>query len=143
MKSRINFKVIALIALVGAALAAPVLAQPGPGMGGGWGGGPCMQGGGMRNGAGVGPGARPGWGNKGGRMMMANQDNVRGWTLLTPEERTSFQNRMRNVETYDECIQVQTEHRGMVEVRAKEKGVNLMTPMRNMCDNLKARGAIQ
>ena len=143
MKSIMNVKVIALIALVGAALAAPVLAQPGPGMGGGWGGGPCMQGGGMRNGAGVGPGARAGWGNKGGRMMMANQDNVRGWALLTPEERTSFQNRMRNVETYDECIQVQTEHRGMVEVRAKEKGVNLMTPMRNMCDNLKARGAIQ
>ena len=143
MKSRINFTVSALIALVGAALAAPVLAHPGPGMGGGWGGGPCMQGGGMRNGAGVGPGARAGWGNKGGRMMMANQDNVRGWTLLTPEERTSFQNRMRNVETYDECVQIQTEHRGMVEVRAKEKGVNLMTPMRNMCDNLKARGAIQ
>ncbi len=143
MKSIMNVKVIALIALVGAALAAPVLAQPGPGMGGGWGGGPCMQGGGIRNGAGVGPGARAGWGNKGGRMMMANQDNVRGWTLLTPEERTSFQNRMRNVETYDECVQIQTEHRGMVEVRAKEKGVNLMTPMRNMCDNLKARGAIQ
>ena len=143
MKSTMNVKVIALIALVGAALAAPVLAQPGPGMGGGWGGGPCMQGGGIRNGAGVGPGARAGWGNKGGRMMMANQDNVRGWTLLTPEERTSFQNRMRNVESYDECVQIQTEHRGMVEVRAKEKGVNLMTPMRNMCDNLKARGAIQ
>ena len=143
MKSTMNVKVIALIALVGAALAAPVLAQPGPGMGGGWGGGPCMQGGGMSNGAGVGPGARAGWGNKGGRMMMANQDNVRGWTLLTPEERTSFQNRMRNVESYDECVQIQTEHRGMVEVRAKEKGVNLMTPMRNMCDNLKARGAIQ
>ena len=143
MKSIMNVKVIALIALVGAALAAPVLAQPGPGMGGGWGGGPCMQGGGMRNGEGVGPGARAGWGNKGGRMMMANQDNVRGWTLLTPEERTSFQNRMRNVESYDECVQIQTEHRGMVEVRAKEKGVNLMTPMRNMCDNLKARGAIQ
>lgn len=143
MKSIMNVKVIALIALVGAALAAPVLAQPGPGMGGGWGGGPCMQGGGMRNGAGVGPGARAGWGNKGGRMMMASQDNVRGWTLLTPEERTSFQNRMRNVETYDECVQIQTEHRGMVEVRAKEKGVNLMTPMRNMCDNLKARGVIQ
>ena len=138
-----NFRSIALITLIGAALAAPVLAQPGSGMGGGWGGAPCMQGGGMRNGAGMGPGARAGWGNKGGRMMMANQDNVRGWSLLTPEERTSFQNRMRNVETYDECIQVQTEHRGMVEVRAKEKGINLMTPMRNMCDNLKARGAIQ
>ena len=97
----------------------------------------------MRNGGGMGPGAGAGWGNKGGRMMKANQNNVRGWTLLTQEERTSFQNRMRNVETYDECVQVQTEHRGMVEVRAKEKGVNLMIPMRNMCDNLKARGAIQ
>ena len=143
MKSIMNFKVIALIALVGAAVAAPVLAQPGPGMGGGWGGGPCMQGSGMRNGAGMGPGARAGSGNKGGRMMMANQDNVRGWTLLTSEERTSFQNRMRNVETYEECVQIQTEHRGMVEVRAKEQGVNLMTPMRNMCDHLKVRGAIK
>ena len=143
MKSTITFRSIALIALVGAALAAPVLAQPGPGMGGGWGGGPCMQGGGMRNGAGMGPGARAAWGNRGGRGMMANQDNMRGWTLLTPEEQTSFQNQMRKVETYDECVQVQTEHRGMVEVRAKEKGVNLMVPRQNFCDNLKARGAIK
>ncbi len=143
MKSTMTFKSIALIALVGAALAAPVLAQPGPGMGGGWGGGPCMQGGGMRNGAGMGPGARSGGGNKGGRGMMANQDTVRGWTLLTPDERTTYQNQMRKIETYDECIKVQTEHRGMVEVRAKEQGVNLMTPRQNMCDNMKARGWIQ
>ena len=143
MKSTMTFKSIALIALVGAALAAPVLAQPGPGMGGGWGGGPCMQGGGMRNGAGAGPGARAGWGNKGGRGMMANQDTVRGWTLLSPEERTTYQNQMRKVETFDECIKVQTEHRGMVEVRAKEQGVNLMTPRQNMCDNMKARGWIE
>ena len=142
MKSTMNFKSIALIALVGAALAAPVLAQPGPGMGGGWGGGPCMQGGGMRNGAGMGPGARAGGGNKGGRSMMFNQDTVRGWTLLTPEERTSFQNQMREVKTYEQCVKVQTEHRGMVEVRAKEQGVNLMIPRQNFCDNLKARGAI-
>lgn len=111
-------KSIALIALIGAALATQVLAQPGPGMGGGW-------------------------GNKGGRGMMASQDNVRGWTLLTPEERVSFQNQMRKVETYDECVQIQTEHRGKVEVRAKEKGVELMTPRQNFCDNLKARGAIK
>ena len=142
MKSTMNFKSIALIALVGAALAAPVLAQPGPGKGGGWGGGPCMQGGGMRNGAGMGPGARAGAGNKGGRGMMFNQDTVRGWTLLTPEERTSFQNQMREVKTYEQCVKVQTEHRGMVEVRAKEQGVNLMIPRQNLCDNLKARGAI-
>lgn len=145
MKSTMNFRLIAVIALIGAALAAPVLAQQGPGAGGAWGGGPCMQGqgGGMRNGAGMGPGARGGWNNKGGRAaMMANQNTVRGWNLLTPEERTAFQAKMRSVKTYDECVQVQTEHRGMVEVRAKEQGVNLMTPRQNMCDNLKARGAI-
>ena len=76
-------------------------------------------------------------------MMMYDQDYARGWTLLTPEERTSFQNKMRNVQTYDECVQVQTEHRGMVEVRAKEQGVNLMVPRQNMCENLKARGALK
>ena len=144
MKSTMNFKLGALITLVSAVLAAPVLAQQGPGAGGGWGGGPCMQGSGARNGAGMGPGARAGRGNKGGgAAMMANQNSVRGWNLLTPEERTAFQTRMRSVQTYDECVQVQTEHLGMVEVRAKEQGVNLMTPMRNMCDNLKARGAIK
>ena len=59
MKSTMNFKSIVLISLVGAALAAPVLAQPGPGMGGG----PCMQGSGMRNGAGMGPGGELEWMN--------------------------------------------------------------------------------
>ena len=143
MKSTMTFKSIALITLIGAALAAPVLAQQGPGAGGGWGGGPCMQGSGMRNGAGMGPGARAGRGNRGGGAMMFDQSTVRGWTLLTPEERTAFQNRMHSVQTYDECVQVQTEHRGLVEVRAKEKGANLMTPRRDMCEMLKARGAIK
>lgn len=146
MKSTISLRMIGLVALLGAALAAPVLAQPGRGMGGmggGWGGGPCMQnagpGGGMWNGAGMGPGAR---GGRGGRAMMANQNLTRGWTLMTQEERTAFQIRMREVKTFDECVQAQTEHRGLIEVRARDKGVNLMTPRMNACENLKARGLI-
>ncbi len=135
--STMTFKSITLIALLGAALVAPVLAQPGPGMGGGWGGGPCMQNAGP--GAGMGPGANGGR----GRGMKYSQNNTRGWALMTPEERTAFQTRMREVKTYDECIQVQTEHRGLVEVRAKEQGVNLMAPRQNACENLKARGLIK
>lgn len=148
MKTTMTFKSITMITLLGTALAAPVLAQPGFGMGGGggrgggWGGGPCMQnagpGAGMGSGAGMGPGARSGRGR-----MMFNQNNTRGWTLMTPEERTAFQSSMREVKTYDECVQTQTQHRGLMEVRAKEKGVALMAPRQNVCENLQARGLIK
>ena len=138
MKTSMTIKSIALITLLGAAFAAPVLAQGGPGMGYGMGGGPCVQNGGAgAGGQGMGPGGR------GGRAMRYNQDNTRGWTLMTADERTAFQKQMREVKTYDECVALQTEHRGAMEVRAKEKGVTLQTPRRNVCDNLQARGLIK
>lgn len=133
MKTIMTFKSITLIALLGGAMALPVQAQPGPGMGGGMGGGMGMQ----NAGSSAGMGAR-----MGGRGMNFNQNNTRGWTLMTPEERTAFQIKMREVKTYDECVQVQTEHRGAMEVRAKDKGLSLPTPRRNACDNMKARGLI-
>ena len=139
------------VALLGAALASPAMAQMGMG-GGGWGGGPGMQGamggtGGQGGWYGMGPGG--GRGMQGmrrggmGRGMMANQNGTRGWQLMTPEERTAQQVKMRAVKTYDECKAVQTEHRSTMEARAKEKGVSLFTPRGSACDNLKARGLIQ
>jgi hypothetical protein len=139
MKNSMTLKSITLITLLAAALAAPVLAQGGPGMGGGMGGGP-----GMQNGA-AGTGA-PGMGNcggRGGRGMGFNQNNTRGWTLMSAEERTAFQSQMREVKTFDECVALQTEHRGAMEVRAKEKGVTLQVPRRNACETMKARGMIK
>ena len=138
MKTSMTFKSITLITLLGAALAAPVLAQGGPGMGRGMGGGPCVQ-----NGAPGAGGQGMGPGRSGGRGMMYNQNNTRGWTLMTPEERTTFQKQMREVKTYDECVALQSDHRGAMEVRAKEQGVTLQTPRRNACENLKARGLIK
>lgn len=136
MKTSTNLKSMALITLLGALLAAPVMAQGGAGMGGG----PGMQN--SANGmAGGGRGMGP-CGRGGGRGMAYSQGNVRGWELMTPEERTTFQKQMRAVRTYDECVAVQTEHRGAMEVRAKEKGVTLLAPRQNACDRLKARGVI-
>ena len=140
MKTSMTFKSITLVALLGVALASPVLAQGGMGMGmgGGMGGGPGMQNGGTAN---WGPGT--GYGGHGGRGMRFNQSNAaRGWTLMTPEERTAFQIKMRAVKTYDECKLTQAEHRSVMETRAKDKGVSLMAPRQNACDNLKARGLI-
>ena len=152
MKNGLTMKRMIQVVLLGAALASPAMAQMGPGVGGnyggGWGGGPGMQGGGW----GMGPGGRgmhggmhgmQGMGRGGmGPGMMAQQNVARGWQLMTPEERTAQQTKMRAVKTYDECKTVQTEHRTVMEARAKEKGLTLMSPRGNRCDMLKARGLI-
>lgn len=121
-----SIKIIGAIAVIGAAIAVPVLAQPGPGMG--W--GPGMGGMGMQNG---GPGADH-MGRGGPAMAAAN--------LMTPEERTAYQVKMRAVKTYDECKLVQQEQHQTIETRAKEKGITLPTPRMNRCDRMKARGLI-
>ncbi len=136
MKNTMNFKRMALVALLGAAASATLWAQPGAGMGGGMGGGMGMQQGMMPN---AGPGAMP----MGPGGMRFSQNNTRGWTLMTAEERTAFQRKMREVKTYDECVQVQAEHRGAMEMRAKEQGLTLPTPRRNACESMKARGLIK
>jgi len=162
MRNTLIIKRFVQVALLGAVLAVPAMAQPGPGAGwgGGWCGGPGMQRG--MGGPGAGNGMGPGGGRGmygGGRGMgygmaqgpgaqaaqgtAAGQNITRGWELMTPQERTEQQTQMRAVKTYDECVAVQTEHRGKLETRAKEKGLTLISPRVSPCDSLKARGAIQ
>ncbi len=126
MKTTMTLKRFAMLVVLGSALAVPALAQSGPGAGGGgMGGGPCMQGGGAGGG------------------MRFNQKNTPGWQLMTQEERTEMQGKMRTLKTYDECKQLQTEHRALMEARAKEKGVTLREPRQNGCDRMKAKGLVQ
>lgn len=126
MKTTMNFRSIALIAALGAALTLPLLAEAGPGMGGGMGGG------------GMGPGAGPG--AHGGRGMRFNQNNTAGWTLMSADERSAMQTRMHAVKTVEECQVLQTEHRGLMETRAKEKGMTLPAPRQDGCQRMQARG---
>ena len=126
MKTTMTLKRFAMLVVLGSALAVPALAQSGQGAGGGgMGGGPCMQGGGAGSG------------------MRFNQKNTPGWQLMTQEERTEMQGKMRTLKTYDECKQLQTEHRALMEARAKEKGVTLREPRQNGCDRMKAKGLVQ
>jgi hypothetical protein len=151
MRNTLIVKRLVQALVLGAALATTAMAQSGPGPGAG-GNGPGMQRGGngpCGGGMGMGPGGGRGMGygmNRGGgrgRAAATGQNVTRGWELMTPQERTEQQNRMRAAKTYDECVAVQTQHRGILEVRAKEKGLTLVVPPANACDNLKARGAIQ
>jgi len=72
-----------------------------------------------------------------------NADNVPGWTLMTPEERTANQQKMWSFKTYDECKAYQDEHHKTMEARAKEQGKTLAAPRANACDAMKARGILK
>ena len=142
-----TLKNLTLIALFGAVLAAPAMAQQGQGMGQGMGQGPGMQnsapGQGMGPGMGFG-GGRGGKGNRGGRQgMRFNQNTTPGWALMTQQEQTDHRIKMRATKTFDECTALQTEHRSVMESRAKEKGVQLRAPRRNVCESWKAQGVIK
>lgn len=115
---------MAMIALLGTALAAPVFSQPGQGMGG-------MGMGGMGMG-GMGPG-------KAGRVAL-NQGNTPGWSLMSAEERTAHRDKMWSFKTYDECKAYQAEHHKAMEAKAKDQGKTLPTPRANACDRMKAQG---
>lgn len=112
---------LTMMLLLGAVLATPSFAQPGPGMGGGQGMGP---------GGGQGMGMRFGF----------NKDNTPGWSLMTPAERAAHRDKMLASKTYDECQAVQTEHHQAMKARAKEKGVSLPAPRQIGCDRMQARG---
>jgi len=116
-----------LFALLGASLGVPSFAQPGPGMGGGPGGMSSM-----------GPGGGQGQGQ--GMRFAFDQDNTRGWSLMTTEERTAYHDKMLAAKTLDECKAIQVEHHQAMEARAKEKGTTLMAPRQNACDRMQARG---
>lgn len=89
--------------------------------------------------------AQPGMGGPGGGWngWIWNSGNVAGWQLMTPEERTAHQNKMRSMTSYDECIAYVGQERQLMEQRAKEQGATLPAPRANACDQMKARGLIK
>lgn len=72
-----------------------------------------------------------------------NQDNVPGWTLMSPAERTAHREKMLSIKTFDDCKAYSAEHQQLIDGRAKEKGVTLRGPRYNACDRMKARGMIR
>ena len=72
-----------------------------------------------------------------------NQDNVRGWQIMTPEERTAHQEKMWSFKTCEECKASQEQHHKQMEARAKEQGKTLVAPRYNACDQMKAQGLFE
>jgi len=126
-----------VVASLGLGIAvATAYANPGQ-MGGGM--GPQSKGGmqhgtqgGMQHGAqgGMQHGAKGGMqhGTQGGTQhggMGGGAEHGAGQQLMTPEERTALQEKMRNAKTPEERQQIATATRTEMEKRAKEKGITL------------------
>lgn len=114
--------VAALVLASGAALAQPASAP-----GGGPGPAASMPRGGMGPG-GMGP----------GRMMGPRYGNgvTPGWTMMKPDERAAHRKAMSEAKTYDECVAVRDQHREAMQARAKERGVAMPGPRRDVCAGL-------
>ncbi len=87
---------------------------------------------GMGMGKGMGPGSQR------GPMGRWGSDNTPGWSMMTPQERTEHQTRMRSMTNYDECKAYQAQHHEQMVARAKERGAKpLAAPRRDPCAGLK------
>ena len=71
---------------------------------------------------------------------LAADEPIYGSQLMTQQERIEHRNKLRAAKTVEERDQVRLQHHEEMQLRAKEKGVNLMAPRGNRCDMLKARG---
>jgi hypothetical protein len=120
-RTEMKTRVATMLALLALGISAnTAVAQPSPGMGQGMG-------------AGMGPGAR--WN--------MTQGNTPGYALMTPQERTAHQAKMRSMKTYDECKSYIDQHHAMMESRAKEKGKKLMVMRTDPCGDMKAMGRVK
>jgi hypothetical protein len=50
---------------------------------------------------------------------------IYGWQLMTPQERATYQNKMRSLKTQQEREQFRLEHHRLMQQRAQERGLTL------------------
>lgn len=140
MKTSMTIKMLVLSGIASVALVLPVYAQQGSGGCAVASSTSCQNAGVNGTGAGM-KGMKGTRGMGGGNGMRGGRGVARD--LVTPDERAAHQAKMLNVKTYDECVATQTEFRGVMEVRAREKGVTLPSPRQNRCDIMRNRGLLK
>ncbi len=86
---------------------------------------------GYGSGKGPGMGMGPGFGS----------DNTRGWSMMSPEERSEHRDRMMSFKSYEECVAYLEQHHKRMEARAGERGSAMPgMPVQNMCERMKQAG---
>lgn len=82
--------------------------------------------------AGAGPGG------KGHTGMRMGPNNTTGWAHMTKQERMEHQEKMRSMQSHDECTAYVEQHHAMMVERAKEKGRSMPAkPRQDPCAAMK------
>ncbi len=58
-------------------------------------------------------------------MEQAQEGEIYGWQLMSPEEQTDYQAKMRSLNTQEERNMLREEHHNQMQERAREKGLSL------------------
>ncbi|MCU0921047.1 MAG: hypothetical protein MUF16_12035 [Burkholderiaceae bacterium] len=83
-----------------------------------------------------GMGMGPGMGR--GRGGMYGPDYSPGWSMMTPDERSQHQAKMRSMTNYDECKTYMAQQHEQMAARAKAQGAQMPAqPRRDGCAGLK------
>lgn len=72
-----------------------------------------------------------------------DQCNTYGWQLMTPEERKEHQAKLAGFTAYSDCKEYLDTRRREMEVRAREKGIELAVMEQNPCDEMKGKGILK
>nr|WP_252393791.1 hypothetical protein [Candidatus Rhodoblastus alkanivorans] len=67
----------------------------------------------------------------------ANQENTRGWMLMSPEERIAHQAKIRGFTNYEDCHAYQLAHHRLMQERAAQLGLKLPERGRDACAHLR------
>lgn len=67
----------------------------------------------------------------------ASEENIRGWQLMTPEERIEHQRRIRGFTTLEACRSYQASHHRSIEERARQRGLPGPSGGQDFCVHLK------
>lgn len=72
-----------------------------------------------------------------GGPWRADEDNTRGWDLMSPQERIEHQARVRSFTGYQACSAYRAQHHQEMAERARQRGLNFGGGRRDFCDHLK------
>jgi hypothetical protein len=67
----------------------------------------------------------------------ADEDNTRGWDLMSPQERIAHQARVRGFTDYQSCSAYRAQHHQDMAERARQRGLRFGGGRRDFCDHLK------
>jgi hypothetical protein len=81
-------------------------------------------------------------GESGRHRMHFNKENTPGWSMMTPDERRAYGDKMSSFTAVDECRTYQQQHMSNMQARAKQRKQSMNPSAMDPCDMLQQQGII-